>query len=432
MTSRPSRSESAAPGAAATADDDGGGGRSAGARGWVGVLPIAAMLAVVGLVGQAMFPDARADALTLPESDDAVLLVLPAANRDAAALAAVRRSSADQLPVDTVLAQATGLLQRSRITGDPRQIGQAEALLAALPASLSPAQQRSATLMTATILQGRHQFDAAVRLLDRRLAEAANDADAWLQKATIAQARGRLDEALAACHRFAALQPGAVAAACRGDLASLRGDPLAYRHLQARLVLGAALDRPTLGWLELVLAGMAARTGDAAAAERHLRQSVEDHPDVQSIAALADWLVEAGRRQEARALLLAHGADDEAAPDPLLVRLAIACRDGCGAESSRHVARIRQRFAEIDRRGDTTHDRERALFALDVEGDPRAALAFARSNWTQQREPADARLLARCAHAANEPADLQALRDYLTAEGIRDSTIEAAMAGPAA
>jgi hypothetical protein len=61
--------------------------------------------------------------------------------------------------------------------------------------------------------------------------------------------------------------------------------------------------------------------------------------------------------------------------------------------------------------------RAQARFALAVLGDVPRALALARQNWAEQREPADARLLLEAALAARDKAAAEPVQRWLADTG---------------
>ena len=102
----------------------------------------------------------------------------------------------------------------------------------------------------------------------------------------------------------------------------------------------------------------------------------------------------------------------------MLLRQAIAARRLQRPEAVGLRREIRERYAQADLRPeDSGHQRERALMALDVEGQPAAALVHARKNLIHQREPLDLWLLARCARAASDPRALDDARQLATVFG---------------
>ena len=71
-------------------------------------------------------------------------------------------------------------------------------------------------------------------------------------------------------------------------------------------------------------------------------------------------------------------------------------------------------------RGDPPHRREQAMTALHLQRDAQAALALAQQNWAEQREPLDARLLLQAALAAQNPAAVAPVLEWMKATAIED------------
>ena len=89
---------------------------------------------------------------------------------------------------------------------------------------------------------------------------------------------------------------------------------------------------------------------------------------------------------------------------------------------------LQARFQEAALRGERLHRRDVARLQLRVIRDESAALALARDNWQEQREPADARLLAQAAVAMRDWAALAQLRDWRKATGYQDRSLDRILA----
>lgn len=358
-----------------------------------------------------LLPAAQAAPYT-PAADAELVQRLPerwdaAARRQRAALA----RDPQQLPLALATAQAA--ITRARRAGDPRELGLAQAALAPWWSLATP--PPAVLLLRATVRQSQHQFDTALADLDQLLARPDTPlpvlAQAGLTRVTVLQVTGRLAAAAQACEalraaRFQALGASLAipARACAAELRSLRGEPA---HAATELT-ALALQAPGDRWLALLRAELAERLGDHAAAERLFREATGADPDVYTVAARADWLLERGRNREALTLLPAR--DDDA--DALRLRRTIALHRLHDPQAARLAADLLARFAAARQRGETGHAREEARLALDVLAQPGRALALARENWAQQQEPADAVLLLRAALAAGRPADALPLRDW--------------------
>lgn len=364
-----------------------------------------------------------------PRQDDEVVERLPLRAGSAGERARQRAEQRvlAQQPRDLGLAlrAAREAIERGRRYGDPRDLGTAQAWLQ--PWWSDPAAPPAARLLKATVLQARHDFDAALGELDRLIAErglpAALQAQAELTRVGILQVRGRWDEARAGCERLAtpplSLPHGH---ACLAELDSLQGRDVAATQ---RL---AALDRAPgapHAWIALLRAELAERQGLAAAGPLYARAMQLDD-DLYVRAAYADWLLDAGRPKDAAAIVRAgqpEGVDQ--LPDALLLRLAIAWKRTGDAGAARAQTEMQQRFDAAALRGDTSHARERARFALDVRDDAASALKEATMNWSQQREPSDAVLLLRAARAAKQPDAAGPVRAFIHERSMQDQRSKA-------
>lgn len=373
-----------------------------------------------------------AAALYTPRDDQEIVERLPTRAGSAGERARQRAEQRALIrqPRDLGLAlqAAREALERSRRYGDPRDLGTAQAWLQ--PWWQDPKAPPAARLLKAMVLQTRHEFDPAVAELDGLLAERDLPipirAQAELTRAGVLQVQGRWDEARVGCTRLAAPPLSLVHGdACLAELDSLQGRAAAA---QARL---AALDRAASAphaWLALLRAELAERQADASAGALYARAlQLDDGLYVR--AAYADWLLGAGRAAEAAALLRAGQPSDVGAlliglPDALLLRLAIALKRVNDPAAPRAAAEMTARFDAAALRGDSIHARERARFALDVLDDPRTALQQAELNWTQQREPMDAVLLMRAAHAAQRPQAAEPVRRFVKERALDDRRLK--------
>jgi tetratricopeptide (TPR) repeat protein len=268
-------------------------------------------------------------------------------------------------------------------------------------------------VLHATVQQSRHEFAAALSTLDLALRARPDDPQALLTRATILRVLGRYPEARAACDRFAAKVDAGLGALCVQSLRGLTGRlPAAYATL-------AGLPTPgwtdgERSWLYSELGEMAARLGRDAEAERWFDKDLALAPeDFYARAAYADLLLHEARPQQVLQLL-----EHQESVEPLLLRIAIAQRqlDDPNLRDSR--ARLAAAFAVELERGEAVHRREQARFLLEVQAQPRPALAAALANWQTQREPQDAEVLVAAAQAAGEPAAGSGARAVLQLAGI--------------
>jgi hypothetical protein len=357
-------------------------------------------------------PAARAEPF-VPASDAQVLADLPPG---------LRHRNAGESDVagsrwDVAVPLARFYITRARATGDLRFLGYAEAALR--PWLNQPLPHPEVLVLQATVLQSRHQFDAALVQLDRALAITLDDPQAWLTRATVQRVQGHYAEALGSCQHLTARASADVAILCAQSVRALSGHLLeAYGIVRS---LPAQQQPEEAAWRASELGEMAARLGDETAAERWFRSGLRSAPnDFYLRSALSDLLLRQQRAQETLDLLAGYESFE-----PMLLRLTLAhqmLRDGQERAGRTLLA---DAFEVEERRGEAIHRREQARYLLDLERQPDAALAAAIQNWAVQREPEDALILLRCAQAAHRPESAVAATAFLRQQGLEDKRLDA-------
>jgi hypothetical protein len=349
-----------------------------------------AIFGVAGFVVAA----AVAAAPFLPTDDAQVLERLP--SRSTPQFRDLKSLQAAAAPGDLgrALPLATAYIRAARVEGDPRFLGYAQASLA--PWWRDPDAPTPVLVLRATILQSSHQFAAAQADLDRVLQREPRNVQAILTRATILTVQGNFT----------------------GKAGT------AYDALQDALRSAPRVDDAGRVWAETLLGEIAHRRRDPAA-ERHFRAALAvGDKDSYLLGAYADWLLDQDRPDEVIALLQAESRNDT-----LLLRLALAQHSLARPEAVASIETLRARFDASHARGDTVHARENARFELALRNDARNAVPYALDSWKVQREPADLRILAEAAAAANDVAALGAVRQWLAETGIEYPAVAALAAG---
>jgi tetratricopeptide (TPR) repeat protein len=376
-------------------------------RGWLFALRAAAVLLATG----------TADAFAgpyIPADDNAVLAEISAGTRytDVAA----RRLARGRVDVAIPLAQF--YIQQSRLSGDLRFLGYAEAVLA--PWVKQTPSNAQVLVLQATLQQSRHEFDASLATLDLALALRPQDPQALLIRATVLRVLGRYPEAGAACEQFSRFVEPRLAALCIQSLRGLNGHlDTAYVLLTQVSTQGWLISEKS--WLYSELGEMAVRLGRDEEAERWFQQDLRLSPaDFYVRAAYADLMLQQARPAEALALL----AGQESL-EPLLLRIAIAQKQLHDPALEQSSARLRAAFAAELQRGEAVHRREQARFLLEVLDQPELSLAAALENWRVQHEPDDVLVLMRAARAAGNPGAAAPALNFVRAQGQSDVRINA-------
>src|ERR1039457_6077819 len=253
-------------------------------------------LIAVSLLGAVYLPRAQASPY-VPSSDSVMLAELPAGTRytDLAA----RRLARGRLDVAIPVAQF--YIQQSRLSGDLRYLGYAQAVLAPWVKQIPPVPD--ALVLQATLQQSRHEFEASLATLETALAARPEDPQALLIRATVLRVLGRYPEAGASCEQFSRVVEPRLGALCIQSLRGLNGHlESAYTALMQVSPQGWTSSEKS--WLYSELGEMAARLGRDDDARRWFQEDLTLVPaDFYVRAAYADLLLRQGRPAEVLALL---------------------------------------------------------------------------------------------------------------------------------
>lgn len=378
---------------------------------------------LLGLLAIANIPGHAAHAAPFrPTSDSEILEHLPArlfgqtAQRERA-LRELIKSQPDQLDLAVRLARIE--VERARLYSDPRPLGQAQALLA--PWWDEQAPPVPVLLLRATIRQRSHLFAPARVDLLQAVQREPDNVQAWLILASIEQVSGRFEAAESACVRLHEIATALVAQTCSAALAGVRGHAAeASANLTLALEHASLREREELrDWVLTLQAELAERLGRPEDAERLYQLSLAANPDdTYTIAAYADYLLDAGRAEDVTHLIPA-----DTPIDTLLLRRAQAANRLSTPDTEILIANLDARFAASAQRGDRVHLREEARFRLELADDASGALKLAQANWLVQKEPLDARILLECAVAAGNPEAAAEVIGWIRKNGLEGPTL---------
>src|ERR1700729_1467972 len=141
-------------------------------RGWLFALPVCALLMAAGTSAALAEP-------YVPASDNTILAELSEGTRYADVSA--RRLARARVDVAIPLAQF--YIQQSRLSGDLRYLGYAEAVLAPWVNQNPPVPD--VLVLQATLQQSRHEFTASLATLERALTARPDHPQALLVRATV-------------------------------------------------------------------------------------------------------------------------------------------------------------------------------------------------------------------------------------------------------
>lgn len=341
-----------------------------------------------------------------PQSDSIVLEKLgPRMNKPAAA---------DPQNITAAVRQAIVL---ARQNADPRYLGQAQALIG--PLWSSPQASHELLTLQATIEQSRHEFAQARKTLQTALSKpAASQAQAWLTLATLERVQGQYAAAEKACKSINEPAAQLYGRACVLEVTSLQGQSDAARQGFEQL-LREQRQSALQAWLQSLMAENELRAGNKPAALQFFARSLALDNDGYTALAFADALLDGNQAGQALAIL-----QNQPDSDAVLIRRAQAYKLLRGAQFAALSTELEQRMRAIAQRGDAGHAREQALHALHVQGDAKAALAFAQTNLQLQREPIDWLIAIQSAQQAANLAEKAKLLKAAAQSGLKDARLQ--------
>lgn len=331
------------------------------------------------------------------------------------------RARLDKAPkdADTAHQLADAYVDFGRQLGDAHYAGYAEAVLA--PWLALPQPGARTLVIFATILQYRHQFTEARAVLAKAIARDPKNHQAWLTLATLDMVQGDYPAAGRNCAQVTNSGNVSVGIACAANLRTYIGQAqqsLSMLNLLATNTPG--LTPPFKAWLSGLQAEGSERLGHWPDAEKHYRDALAQTPeDNFLLVAYADFLLDRDRPTEVLTLLADHTQSDTA-----FLRIVLAQAALKSPNLGRYVWTMSARFEALRQRGSEYFGREEVRFALDLQKDPKTALALAQENWKVQREPWDTRVLLQAALAAKQPQAAQPALEFIERNKLQDPVIE--------
>ncbi|GAB3653670.1 hypothetical protein GCM10028813_25420 [Ramlibacter alkalitolerans] len=356
-----------------------------------------------------------------PASDTEVVERLPVASDPALRVVESLRRQLASRPQDQALRLDLGerYFALAMAQGDPRYVGYAMSSIA--PLAQGAGQDGRYWLVRGQLQQYSHDFEGALASLKRasELDPQAVEPVAW--RAAIYMVQAQYAWAAAECDRMGRIAPGLFAQGCTAYVRATTGQLVPAYEMLSDAVSNAKDVAPGLMlWVQTRLAEMAVRLQRWGDAQRHYAAALaQGITDQFLLASYADFLLQRGRPQEVVQLL-----DGWERSDVLLLRLALAGRAVNHPRTGEWLSQLRDRFEAAARRGDRLHEQEAARWELELEHDAAKALAYAKSNYTKQKEPRDAEVLLRAALAARDPAAAQPALEWLKTSGYEDPVLQ--------
>ena len=320
----------------------------------------------------------------------------------------------------------------SMAQGDPRYVGYASAALAPLDKA-APAANSAYWQIKGMLQQYSHNFDGALVSLDKASLADPKSPDPMAWRSAIHMVQANYPKAQAECEALKPLTTPLFATGCSQYVLAHSGGAAglltAFDNLKAAVKADQNAEvkaAPEVMLWELTrLAEMAIRLKRFDEADAYFQRALKlGVTDQFLLGAYADFLLQQKKPEAVIALL----ADWERS-DILLLRLALAGKATNHKKAADWASSLRDRFVEAYQRGDRLHEQEAARFELDIENNPKKALALAVNNYKLQKEPRDAEVLMRCALAAKDAAAAEPALAWLKQNKYEDAHLADLAAG---
>lgn len=301
------------------------------------------------------------------------------------------------------------LVEAGAHSGNERYYGYAEQALreARLPMT------SDLVLHKARLLQHRHEFQGAERLLGEVLSRDPRDREARLMRAQIRLHLHQPKLAAQDCAVLARLVDMLTTATCVAQARAASGDLKRAYALVSTALDSQQAEPATRSWSAGVAAEFSVRLGDTQAADRWYEEAFRLNPKDHYVRiTYADWLLSSGRRDEAARISRAGASLADR------TRLVLASQDAGSADSRK----LQLAWQEAADRGDRTYLREQARFELELRRNAARAHALALQNFRDRTEPEDALLLATTSARTGDKvamAQIAAWRERFAYEDVR-------------
>ncbi|AZG73921.1 tetratricopeptide repeat protein [Shewanella livingstonensis] len=268
--------------------------------------------------------------------------------------------------------------------------GRAKAWLQAKMANTSPNAQTY--YLYARVLQHQHQFDRAIKALERSIELKPTAINSWLLKANIHLVQGDIVGARQACLTLMGKADILLISTCALEVTSQNGKLVeSYKELARLYELYQPSDEPEKSWIVQILADMALKQGLAEQALDYLNQAGMGNAPVSLLALWSDVQLSLNQHQQVYDKLSKVVSQNAIQDDALLLRLAIAEKQL--GNTVKWQWAFAQRVKLREQRQDSLHASDLANYYLKVDIQPKKALYWAKINWQVARQANDRILL---------------------------------------
>jgi len=381
----------------------------------------------------------------IPKNSDIVLYKIPTALLSHQKTISLRNSNISSIDWINRNQQIESLLAIGRDASDPRYFGQAEAIIR--PYLKEKNVPLSTRLLWADILQHDHQYNASLTVLDSILDQSQRDNrqrqqgiknTAYLMRATIYIAQGRVKKAMQNCRALIGKTSMLISITCIAQVKNISGE-----LENSRLLLSKQLNKIDFNkklntrfadviyrggvesWAYATLGEISFHLTLENDAEKSFMNGLRHKPnDYYLTERYCDLLIEQKRFTDCITLV-----KDKTHVTPLLLRAAISEANQEKSKSKYYRTLILKKLAVVAGTGRSEHLRDLAIYQLTLGHNPKLAYEYANRNWQTQKQFEDALVVVQAASVLNVNLDSLEAFHFLSKNFPLDSRMKEFLTG---
>lgn len=337
----------------------------------------------------------------IPENELQVLVTIPGQN---SAIHQLRQKLKHNPNNYSLLNQIIlSYFQLSKQTGDQRYYSYAESLINHHLDNKTTIPTRHYVDLKrhqATILQHRHEFKAALSILNSIIQQHPQQYSFYFLRSTIYQVIGEYTLAKKDCQRLIGRYNMLLTTACLSQMVGLTGQiDAAFSLLHKTYLKDQHANTDAKLYVLSILAEMAQRKGDNEAAKQFYQDGLAITPgDQYLLTSYSAFLLDNHQNEQVSKLLGTTPFTDIL----LLNKLIAAVRLNHQSDIQRLNQLFQNKIKETKLRGDTPHINVLARYELEYNHNYSKASNLALQNWRQNKEPDDLKLMLQAAIQAND------------------------------
>ena len=318
----------------------------------------------------------------------------------------------------------TSYLNQAKDSGDMRYISYAENRLKKW-LSDTPKSEK-ARLFDARIKQYNHNFTDAIEILESIVDEHPKNIKAWSLISNLQLLTGDYSSAKNSCRKLSVSSSLTDAIICHSNIMIRTGGlDKADKTLKALLPMIKNMSVQRQIWLYTSLVEINIQYGYDKQAKNYMDQAMKlvvdnDLNDNYLTRIYVDYLIEGNQLKKAFDMIKDKNNDSS-----IMIRSAVIAKElGYATTFEKNKISLARIFDVENRRGQSLHLREQALFTLIILNKPIEAYVLAQKNWALQKEPEDARILLKSVISTGNKDQILKVKAEIHKTGLVDQRLE--------